>query len=237
MDVPTISRPPGSWVREHLSGGLAKPVEGLTDDQHCTTPLRQPPEGDALMAISKRVRYEILRRDNNTCRYCHAIDTPLTIDHVVPTVLGGTDDPSNLVAACKDCNAGKSSSSPDAATVAQVSDEQLRWGRAVQLAAQRALTEHDALLERLDPFFDYWYSLVPGFRRGNPRWELPSNWAGLVAGLLAAGMPDALITDSMRIALTTRGVDDRFRYFLGIARNRLAELHEQAQKLIEDGKV
>jgi hypothetical protein len=187
--------------------------------------------------VSKRLRYEILTRDNNTCRYCHATDTPLTIDHVTPVVLGGTDDPSNLVAACKDCNAGKSSSNPNAATLAQVSDEQLRWAAAVKLAAQRALDEQDALLARLEPFYDYWYELVPGYRLGNRFWELPNNWASTIAGLLVAGLPDSMVTDAMRIALTTRGVDDRFRYFLGIARNRLAELHQQAQKLIENGEV
>ena len=41
------------------------------------------------MAVSKRLRYEILRRDNHTCRYCgeSAPDVKLTIDHVVPVSL------------------------------------------------------------------------------------------------------------------------------------------------------
>lgn len=188
-------------------------------------------------AISRRLRYEILRRDNNTCRYCHATDAPLTIDHLVPVVLGGTDDPSNLVAACKDCNAGKSSSNPDDATVAQVSDEALRWGRAVRMAATRALQDQEALLTRLEPFEDYWYSHVPRYRIGNPFWELPSNWASTVAGFLAGGLPDAMVTEAMRVALTQRGVEDRFRYFIGVARNRLAELHAAAREIIDGGEV
>src|SRR5438045_4098958 len=66
--------------------------------------------------ISKRLRYEILRRDNHACRYCGATapDTPLTVDHVVPTALGGGDDPTNLVTACADCNGGKTSTTPGA---------------------------------------------------------------------------------------------------------------------------
>jgi hypothetical protein len=185
------------------------------------------------------LRFEILRRDNHTCRYCgrRAGAAELTIDHVVPVVLGGTDEPSNLVAACKDCNAGKSSSSPDAETVAQVSDEALRWGRAVRLAAQRALDEQGALLARLEPFEDYWYSHVPGYRIGNPYWELPSNWASTIAGFLAGGLPDSMVTDAMRVALTQRGVDDRFRYFIGVARNRLAEIHAEARALLDGGQV
>ena len=63
------------------------------------------------MAVSKRLRYEILRRDRYTCRYCGASapDAPMRVDHVTPVALGGTDHPSNLVAACEPCNSGKAS--------------------------------------------------------------------------------------------------------------------------------
>lgn len=61
------------------------------------------------MAISKRMRFEILRRDGFKCTYCHASEALLTVDHVTPVSLGGTDHPSNLVACCDDCNTGKSS--------------------------------------------------------------------------------------------------------------------------------
>lgn len=41
-----------------------------------------------------------------TCHYCG--DVAQTIDHVIPRVLGGSDDPSNLVPACRSCNGAKS---------------------------------------------------------------------------------------------------------------------------------
>src|SRR5690348_7982460 len=90
------------------------------------------------MAASKRLRYEILRRDSHTCRYCGASapDVPLRVDHVTPVALGGTDEPSNLVTSCEPCNSGKSSSTVDSALVADVQQHQLRWGRAMELAAQ-----------------------------------------------------------------------------------------------------
>ena len=88
------------------------------------------------MAVSKRTRYEVLRRDNHTCRYCHATDQPLTVDHVTPTALGGTDSPDNLVAACRDCNAGKSSTQPDQRLVADVSVDMVRWAKAMRQAVQ-----------------------------------------------------------------------------------------------------
>lgn len=63
------------------------------------------------MAVSKRLRYEILRRDNHTCRYCGAAapEATLVVDHYIPVVVGGATVPSNLVTACEPCNSGKSS--------------------------------------------------------------------------------------------------------------------------------
>jgi hypothetical protein len=90
------------------------------------------------MPVSRRLRYEILRRDNHACRYCGAIapDVKLTVDHVVPTALGGDDEPENLVTACADCNAGKSSTNPEAPLVADVKQDALRWSRAMEEAAE-----------------------------------------------------------------------------------------------------
>jgi len=184
------------------------------------------------MAVSKRVRYEVLRRDNNTCRYCHATDTPLTIDHVIPTALGGTDDPSNLVAACKECNAGKSSAAPDEKLVAQVNEDTLRWADAVRKAAIAMLRGDEALRERLDAIGEYWDNLIPEYRRNQPRFRLPSDWRQVVAGLLAAGLPDSMVLDSMDVGASRANLDNVFRYVIGVANNKLAKLHEDAAALL-----
>jgi hypothetical protein len=80
------------------------------------------------MAVSKRLRYEILRRDNHACRYCGATapDVKLAVDHVIPQSLGGSDKPENLVASCVDCNAGKTSSMPNAMPVTDVDQDTFR---------------------------------------------------------------------------------------------------------------
>ncbi|MBU1065082.1 HNH endonuclease [bacterium] len=46
----------------------------------------------------------IFRRDNHTCQYCGATNIPLTIDHIIPKVLGGKETWENLVTACIRCN-------------------------------------------------------------------------------------------------------------------------------------
>ncbi|MGZ4520252.1 MAG: HNH endonuclease [Mycobacteriaceae bacterium] len=180
------------------------------------------------MTISKRLRYEILTRDNNTCRYCHATDTALTIDHVTPTALGGTDDPSNLVAACKDCNAGKSSTSPDAAVVAQVSDDAVRWAAAMQSAAERLAAHKAEVAEQLKPWFDDWYVW------SGPGWsyKLPADADVVLTKYLAAGMPLDVLREAARIALRKRDCDGHFRYFQGVANNWLRDLQRDATAIL-----
>lgn len=61
------------------------------------------------MAISKKVRFEIFKRDGFMCQYCGKIppNVVLEIDHLIAKVDGGTDDLNNLITSCFDCNRGK----------------------------------------------------------------------------------------------------------------------------------
>ena len=89
-------------------------------------------------AISKRVRFEVFKRDRFKCVYCGAA-TPsvvLEVDHVIPVAEGGSNDISNLVTACKPCNQGKGAR-PLASSVPGIAD---RIAEEKELAAQmRAL--------------------------------------------------------------------------------------------------
>lgn len=62
------------------------------------------------MAVNKRLRFEIFKRDGFTCRYCgrRAPDVIIEVEHVWPKRLGGDDSAANLVTSCRDCNKGKS---------------------------------------------------------------------------------------------------------------------------------
>lgn len=61
------------------------------------------------IAMGSKLRFQILHRDNFTCRYCgrQAPDVALHVDHVIPVSQGGLTEPENLVAACEECNFGK----------------------------------------------------------------------------------------------------------------------------------
>ena len=61
-------------------------------------------------AISKRLRFEVLKRDAFTCQYCgkQPPDTILHLDHIKPVSKGGKNTILNLITSCQDCNLGKS---------------------------------------------------------------------------------------------------------------------------------
>lgn len=61
------------------------------------------------MAVTKRTRFEVFKRDSFTCQYCgrSAPDVVLEADHIHPRAEGGADDILNLITACYDCNRGK----------------------------------------------------------------------------------------------------------------------------------
>src|SRR5206468_1089485 len=63
--------------------------------------------------LTKRQRFEILKRDSFTCQYCgrKPPEVSLEVDHRIAVYAGGSNHPSNLVAACVDCNRGKGAKS------------------------------------------------------------------------------------------------------------------------------
>lgn len=61
-------------------------------------------------SITKKIRFEVFKRDSFKCQYCgkSSPDAVLEIDHIKPVIEGGTNDLTNLITACFDCNRGKS---------------------------------------------------------------------------------------------------------------------------------
>lgn len=49
----------------------------------------------------------VFGRDGNRCRYCGTTEGDFHIDHIVPVIVGGTNDPANLCVACAPCNHSK----------------------------------------------------------------------------------------------------------------------------------
>lgn len=186
------------------------------------------------MAVSRRLRFEILRRDNHTCRYCGASapDVKLTVDHVIPTALGGTDDPSNLVAACAGCNGGKSSIAPNSPTVANVAQDALRWSAAISAAAGEMLADQQRRNRARQEFDDAWSGWGFGSEEGRKPVPRPSGWRNSIDSFMAAGLPMPVLLDCLQKAMANKKLkmDDIFRYMCGIAWKKVTELQDAARQ-------
>jgi len=86
--------------------------------------------------LSYALRDDATERCSATCFYCGAeadyayeagAFEGLTTDHVMPVVLGGTDDPENLVAACFMCNSKKGARLPTPDEVERAAALYLNW--------------------------------------------------------------------------------------------------------------
>lgn len=186
------------------------------------------------MAVTKRLRFEIFRRDNHTCRYCgaHAPDVPLRVDHVIPEALGGTDDPSNLVTACEPCNSGKSSIAPDSPLVADVAQDAARWARAMEIVAHGRAVERADAAELHDQFSAWWMEWSYTDWRGNRATvELPAGWRRSVEQFLAAGLEMDDLHELIEVAMTAR-TKDEWRYFCGCCWRRIDEAQRHAAAIV-----
>lgn len=68
-----------------------------------------PDEKPKRKPISKKLRFEVFKRDSFTCQYCgrKAPDVVLEVDHITPVAEGGKNNILNLITSCTDCNRGK----------------------------------------------------------------------------------------------------------------------------------
>lgn len=78
-------------------------------------------------AISKKVRFEVFKRDSFKCQYCgkSAPEVVLHVDHLKPVSKGGDNEIFNLITSCADCNGGKGATELDDDSAIQKQRQQL----------------------------------------------------------------------------------------------------------------
>lgn len=176
------------------------------------------------MSVTKRIRFEVLRRDEHTCQYCgaKAPDVTLNIDHVLPVSLGGDDKPGNLVTACKDCNTGKASIAPDSPLVQGLSDQ----AAAYALGMVDKMTRFRADLESLEDYVDTFDRLWNGWKTsmGATR-PLPGDYQNSLYRWMRMGIPTKVYELAIGAAMEKCNRDRYFKpdqvfpYMAGIVWN------------------
>lgn len=122
------------------------------------------------MALGKRLRFEVFKRDSFTCQYCgrKAPDVLLQVDHIQPKSKKGKDTIINLITACRDCNLGKTNNLLSENTVMEKQRKQLEelQQKKEQLEFmfewQKSLLDiEETLVQKLS---NYWSEKVKGYR-------------------------------------------------------------------------
>jgi hypothetical protein len=181
------------------------------------------------LTVSKRLRFEILRRDDHTCYYCgrKPPEVKLTIDHVLPQALGGDDAATNLVTCCEDCNSGKTSVAPGSPLIAQVSKDAARWSAAMQAAIAKASTDHEAVVKYRNEFYDAWHS----YTQAAP---MDEGWRSSVEHFRVRGLPIEVLTEAVHRTMGLSKIKPpvKFRYACGIAWKKIEEIDRAARSFV-----
>lgn len=174
--------------------------------------------------ISKRVRFDVLKRDGFQCLYCgrKPPEVVLEVDHIIPRCKGGKDSMVNLLSSCQDCNRGKSGIPLNCIPNAYLPSLEERKKRIIQLTelAKVSISEQDVILATLKEIHKFWKRLdkeqkddsihVPEFIKSTRTF--------------LRYLPPTEITDSIAKAFTS-GVPSyrRFRYYCGVCWRKIKE--------------
>jgi hypothetical protein len=164
------------------------------------------------VAVSKRVRFDVFKRDGFSCQYCGSVppEVVLEIDHLVPVAEGGGNEETNLITSCFACNRGKG------ATPLTVAPESLadRAARIEELEAQLAGYRAIAMAREARIEADFWdiVDILTGQRQ-----ETSHEIFNAIKRFLEK-LPIDEVMDAASVARAFRTYSDRrrFKYFCGV---------------------
>jgi pyruvate/2-oxoglutarate dehydrogenase complex dihydrolipoamide acyltransferase (E2) component len=173
-------------------------------------------------SLSKRLRFEIFKRDGFRCIYCGAtpMQKALHVDHVVAVADGGGDTPENLVTACADCNLGKGAVPLErkklATPVATEADEDHADQIREYLRLQREI--QGARKEAVNAIADYWEERIGGMTVA-----MYDRLLQLIAEWPYQKLIEAIDITARKLGtpgqeFDGRGAENQARYFHGILR-------------------
>lgn len=181
--------------------------------------------------IGKRLRFEVFKRDNFTCVYCGGKppDVTLQADHVIPVSKGGRGILENLVAACSDCNAGKSNKGIDEA-LSPIKIEPEKVAKRIALMQERDLLlvqELEIRQASVNRLLELWDTLNKTSPPGSPKFSFTKNMESGLHKIVPRLKMDE-IAEAMTIAVRKCDTDtyDCDRYFFGICWRKIKQNQE-----------
>lgn len=171
--------------------------------------------------ISKKVRFEVFKRDSFTCQYCgrKPPEVILEIDHIVSIKNSGDNSITNLLTACFDCNRGKGAEKID-----KICRDDL------SILNEEAKTKEDQLKEyykykgmlkaretrTVNQLVSIWSDL-----NGN-EWTLNDRGKSTIKTFLKH-LDKYEIEEAMEISTKINDINARFKYFCGICWHKIKD--------------
>jgi DnaD/phage-associated family protein len=169
------------------------------------------------MPISKKIRFEVFKRDEFRCRYCGSTppECVLEIDHIIPKSKGGKDELINLLTSCFDCNRGKGCRKIDSKVsrpdIKEINSELKEQVEATELYYSLQKDILSVKESQLNLCLDYWYE-------NGSSYISPKQVSSLRNFLNE--FPADTIVEAMSIACNkVNGWNNKFRYMCGILHN------------------
>lgn len=202
-------------------------------------------------AISKKMRFEVLKRDKFTCQYCgkQSPEVVLHLDHVKPVSKGGKNTMLNLVTSCVDCNLGKGARELSDDSELNKQKAQLNELAEKQEQVKLMIKWREQLIDADELMVD---SVVKVINKHIVDWSVSELTTGRIRSIVSKGKYSALM-DSINIAKSKYGyvanqddandfinmclkvisknqdpVKQKINYAKGIARNRFSYFDEKA---------
>ena len=171
--------------------------------------------------ITKKIRFEVFKRDNFTCQYCgkNPPEVTLEIDHIEPVSKGGTNNINNLLTACFKCNRGKSNNLLNKIPNTLVRNLEILTEQQEQYKQYKNLineieTEYQNQIENINIIYNSWF----------PKFVLLETFKNSSVKLFLKKIPYNEIKDAMNNACSKiNHYDDSLKYFCGICWNIIKE--------------
>lgn len=172
---------------------------------------------DVRKPLSKKMRFEVFKRDLFTCQYCNAKPpkVPLEIDHLIPVSKKGTNHIDNLITACFDCNRGKSNN------LLETVPHSILIKSEMKRIAVEQYKQYQKLLQKEKLQMEYDIDLVEQtFQIYKPNSCFGDTFRISVKKFIKELGVEEVI-DSMESAMSKRSYGDGLKYFCGICWNKI----------------
>lgn len=170
-------------------------------------------------SISKRIRFEIFKRDGFCCAYCGSKppEVILHVDHIVPVSKGGTNDILNLITSCLGCNIGKSNIDLTSAPVKINSMANDAKERSEQF---KAYSEHLLLMN--DLYNEMIDRVEAEYQKQHPNYMFTDKFRLSVKKFIIK-LDVITVIDAMAYSASIFDSRDSLKYFCGICWNKIRE--------------